>query len=46
VVAPAPNTRPPTDLIPDPAALKQLKLFWLTVGNRDVLYASLTTPPR
>ncbi len=38
VVAPAPNTRPPAELIPDPAALKQLRLFWLSVGNRDVLY--------
>ena len=38
VVAPAPNTRPPAELIPDPAALKQLKLFWLSVGNRDALY--------
>ncbi len=38
VVAPAPNTRPPAELIPDPAALKELKLFWMSVGNRDVLY--------
>ncbi len=38
VVAPAPNTRPPAELIPNPAALNQLKLFWLSVGNRDVLY--------
>ena len=38
VVAPAPNTRPPADLIPNPAALTQLQLFWLSVGNRDVLY--------
>ena len=38
VVAPAPNTRPPAELMPDPAALKQLKLFWLSVGNRDALY--------
>jgi enterochelin esterase-like enzyme len=38
VVAPAPNTRPPAELIPDPAALKQLRLFWLSVGNRDALY--------
>jgi hypothetical protein len=29
---------PPSNLIPDSAALKQLKLFWLSVGNRDVLY--------
>ena len=38
VVAPAPNTRPPADLIPNPAALNQLKLLWLSVGNRDALY--------
>ena len=37
-VAAAPNTRPPAELIPDPAALKQLKLLWLSVGNRDNLY--------
>jgi len=38
VVAPAPNTRPPAELIPNPTALNQLKLFWLSVGNRDSLY--------
>ena len=38
VVAPAPNTRPPAELIPNAAALNQLKLFWLSVGNRDSLY--------
>ena len=37
-VAAAPNTRPPAELITDPAALKQLKLLWLSVGNRDNLY--------
>jgi enterochelin esterase-like enzyme len=36
-VAAAPNTKPVTELIPDPAALKQLKLFWLGSGNRDPL---------
>jgi len=36
-VAAAPNTRPPAELIPDPAAVKQLKLLWLSVGNRDNL---------
>ena len=36
-VAAAPNTQPPAELIPDPAAVKQLKLFWLSVGNRDNL---------
>jgi enterochelin esterase-like enzyme len=38
VVAPAPNTRPPAELISNPAVLNQLKLFWLSVGNRDALY--------
>ena len=37
-VAAAPNTRPPAELIADPAGLKQLKLLWLSVGNRDNLY--------
>ena len=37
-VAAAPNTRPPAELVTDPAALKQLKLLWLSVGNRDNLY--------
>ena len=37
VVAPAPNTKPVADLIPDPAALKQLKVLWLGSGNRDPL---------
>jgi enterochelin esterase-like enzyme len=36
-VAAAPNTRPPAELVPDPAVLKQLKLLWLSVGNRDNL---------
>lgn len=38
VVAPAPNTRPPAELLTDTAALNRLKLFWVGVGNRDVLY--------
>ncbi|HXW06465.1 MAG TPA: alpha/beta hydrolase-fold protein [Vicinamibacterales bacterium] len=36
-VAAAPNTKPVAELIPDPAAPKQLKLFWLGAGNRDPL---------
>jgi putative esterase len=36
-VAAAPNTKPPAELVPDPAALKSLKLLWLSVGNRDNL---------
>ena len=38
VVAPAPNTRPPAELLADTTALNRLKLFWLSVGNRDALY--------
>jgi enterochelin esterase-like enzyme len=37
-VAAAPNTRLPADLSTDPAALQQLKLLWLSVGNRDTLF--------
>jgi enterochelin esterase-like enzyme len=34
----APNTKPPVVLVPDPAAAKrQLKLLWLSCGNRDGL---------
>jgi enterochelin esterase-like enzyme len=36
-VAAAPNTRPPAELVPDPAAVGQLKLLWLSVGNHDNL---------
>jgi len=36
-VAAAPNTRPPAELVPDPAALSQLNLLWLSVGNHDNL---------
>jgi len=36
-VAAAPNTRPPAELVPDPAGLGQLKLLWLSVGNHDNL---------
>jgi enterochelin esterase-like enzyme len=34
----APNTKPPTELLPDPSvARKNLKLLWLSVGNKDGL---------
>lgn len=34
----APNTKPPAQLVPDPAAVKdKLKLLWLSCGNRDGL---------
>ncbi|SKB05488.1 Enterochelin esterase [Prosthecobacter debontii] len=33
----APNTRKNEDLLPDPAAAKQLKLLWLSCGSRDGL---------
>ena len=34
----APNTKPPAQLVPDPAAAtKQLKLLWLACGNQDGL---------
>jgi enterochelin esterase-like enzyme len=34
----APNTRPPAELVPDPAALRaQLKLLYISCGNKDGL---------
>lgn len=33
----APNTRPPKELLPDAAAAKSLKLFYLSCGNKDGL---------
>jgi enterochelin esterase-like enzyme len=34
----APNTKPPAQLVPDPASTKQkLKLLWLSCGNQDGL---------
>lgn len=33
----APNTRKNAELLPDPAAAKQLKLLWLSCGKRDGL---------
>jgi len=36
----APNTRPPAQLVPDPAAVAgKLKLLWLGCGNKDGLIA-------
>jgi enterochelin esterase-like enzyme len=36
--SPAPNTKPPAQLVPDPAAATQkLKLLWLSCGNKDGL---------
>jgi enterochelin esterase-like enzyme len=36
--SPAPNTKPPEQLVPDPAAATQkLKLLWLSCGNKDGL---------
>lgn len=35
---PAPNTKPPVQLVPDPALTPQkLKLLWLSGGNQDEL---------
>jgi beta-xylosidase/enterochelin esterase-like enzyme len=33
----APNTKPVAALIPDPAAVKQLRLLWLSCGSQDGL---------
>jgi enterochelin esterase-like enzyme len=34
----APNTKPPTELVPDPAVAKEkLKLLWLSCGSKDGL---------
>jgi len=34
----APNTKSPVELVPDPTAVKeQLKLFWISGGNKDGL---------
>ena len=36
--SPAPNTKPPAELVPDAAAVTaQLKLLWLSCGNKDGL---------
>ena len=34
----APNTRKAAELLPDPEAAKQLKLLWLSCGDRDGLF--------
>ncbi|MFN3648472.1 MAG: alpha/beta hydrolase-fold protein [Armatimonadota bacterium] len=35
----APNTKPPAELVPDPAAAREkLKLLWLSCGNKDNLF--------
>jgi enterochelin esterase-like enzyme len=36
-IAPAPNTKPPAALVPDPAVGKELKLLWLACGSKDGL---------
>jgi enterochelin esterase-like enzyme len=35
--SPAPNTKPPAELLPDPARARDLKLLWLSSGNKDGL---------
>jgi enterochelin esterase-like enzyme len=35
--SPAPNTKPPVQLLPDPARAKELHLLWLSSGNKDGL---------
>ncbi len=38
--SPAPNTQPPAELVPDPAAVRdRLKLLYLSCGNKDGLIA-------
>jgi enterochelin esterase-like enzyme len=36
-IASAPNTKPPAELVPDPAAARNLKLLWLACGSKDGL---------
>jgi alpha-L-fucosidase len=33
----APNTKPPAELLPDPSRAKELRLLWLSSGNKDGL---------
>jgi len=35
----APNTRPPAELVPDPAVARQLELLWVSCGNEDSLFS-------
>ena len=35
--SPAPNTRKPNELLPDPGSAHKLKLLWLSCGNKDGL---------
>jgi enterochelin esterase-like enzyme len=34
----APNTKPPAELVPNPAAARQLELLWVSCGNEDGLF--------
>lgn len=34
----APNTKKPTELVPDPEAAKKLKLLWVSCGSKDGLF--------
>ncbi len=34
----APNTKPPAELVPDPANARQLELLWVSCGNEDGLF--------
>jgi enterochelin esterase-like enzyme len=34
----APNTKAPTELLPDPAVARQLELLWVSCGNEDGLF--------
>ncbi len=34
----APNTKPPAELVSDPAQLRRLKLLWVSCGNEDGLF--------
>src|SRR5688572_30122924 len=34
----APNTKPPAELVPDPAKARRLELLWVSCGNEDGLF--------